>query len=85
MDESMSLTDTLALALIMLPVLALICGVTVVIMRRQSLRHRGTSPEDQAQMQALGDTARRMEQRMGYLESVLDTEAPGWRSRNEAR
>ncbi len=83
MDGSMSLTDTLALALIMLPVLAIICGATVVIVRRQS--HRGTSPEDQAQMQALGNTARRMEQRMGYLENVLDTEAPGWRSRSESR
>ena len=81
----MELTDTVALALIMLPVLCIICGATVVIVRRQSLQHRGTSPEDQAQMQALGDMARRMEQRMGYLEKVLDTKAPGWRSRSEAR
>jgi phage shock protein B len=81
----MELTDTISLALIMLPVLAIICGATVVIVRRQSLQHRGPSPEVQAQMQALGDVARRMEQRMGYLENVLDTEAPGWRSRSEAR
>lgn len=85
MNGSMELTDTISLALIMLPVLVAICGATVVMVRRQSLRARGTSPEDQAQMQALGDVARRMEQRMGYLENVLDTEAPGWRSRSEAR
>jgi phage shock protein B len=29
----------------------------------------------------LWETARRMEQRIGYLEQVLDTEVPGWRSR----
>ncbi len=81
----MSLTDTLALALIMLPVLAITCGATVVIMRRQSVKYRGISPQEQAQMQGLAETARRMERRMGYLESVLDTEAPGWRSRSEAR
>jgi phage shock protein B len=81
----MEITDTISLALIMLPVLFVICGATVVIVRRQSLRARGLSPEDQAQMQGLTDIARRMEQRVGYLETVLDTEAPGWRSRSEAR
>jgi phage shock protein B len=30
------------------------------------------------------ETAQRMEQRIGYLERVLDNEAPGWRSRSEA-
>jgi phage shock protein B len=29
----------------------------------------------------LWETARRMEQRIGYLETVLDTEVPGWRNR----
>jgi phage shock protein B len=85
MDGSMSLTDTLALALIMLPVLAIICGATVVIVRRQSQQRHSISPEDLAGMQGLSETARRMEQRIGYLENVLDTEAPGWRSRSEAR
>ncbi len=85
MDDSMSLTDTLCLALVMLPVLALICGGIVIIVRRQSLRHRGLSPDEQQQMNGLTDIARRMEQRVGYLENVLDTEAPGWRSRSEAR
>ena len=81
----MELTDTISLALIMLPVLCIICGATVVIVRRQSLQHRGISPEDRAQMQGLTDTAQRMGQRVGYLENILDTEAPGWRRRSEAR
>ncbi len=79
----MSLVDALGLALIMLPVLAIIIGVTVVMVRRQSFR--GLSPQDQQQMHMLVETAHRMEQRVGYLENVLDTEAPGWRSRSEAR
>jgi phage shock protein B len=84
-DDSMSLTDTLALAILMFPVTAMICGTWVMIVRRQSAKYRGLSPEDQAQMNGLTETARRVEQRVGHLENILDTEAPGWRSRSDAR
>jgi phage shock protein B len=40
---------------------------------------------DQQEVQRLWDTARRMEARIGYLETVLDTEVPGWRNRSEMR
>jgi phage shock protein B len=43
------------------------------------------SAGDQRAMQDLWDTARRMEARIGYLEAVLDTEVPGWRSRSDVR
>ena len=36
---------------------------------------------DQPAVRELWDTARRMEERIGYLESVLDTEVPSWRVR----
>jgi phage shock protein B len=84
MSDSMSITDTISLALIMVPLPVLIIGVVVVLVRRQSASH-AMSLQDRQQMQGLVDTARRMEQRVGYLENVLDNEAPGWRSRSEAR
>jgi phage shock protein B len=37
----------------------------------------------QAGVQDLWKTAQRMEARIGYLETVLDTEVPGWRGRSE--
>ena len=41
--------------------------------------------QDAAATQNLWDTARRMEERIGYLETVLDSEVPGWRNRSGMR
>ncbi len=38
--------------------------------------------QDSTATQGLWDTARRMEERIGYLEQVLDSEVPGWRNRS---
>ena len=38
-----------------------------------------------ADMHRLWETARRMEERIGYLETVLDSEVPGWRNRSGMR
>jgi phage shock protein B len=46
---------------------------------------QGASAGDPRAVQELWDTARRMEARIGYLEAVLDTEVPGWRSRSDVR
>ncbi len=77
----MSITELLGMAMVMTPVLVAVLGAILLALRRQSLAQRGVSPQDQELMAC----ARRMEQRMSYLETVLDTEAPGWRSRSEAR
>jgi len=47
--------------------------------RTKWMAMRQAAPQTTQEMQALWDTARRMESRIGYLENVLDTEAPGWR------
>jgi phage shock protein B len=52
---------------------------------RLKSRRLATSGQDAAATEGLWDTARRMETRIGYLEQVLDTEVPGWRSRSEMR
>ncbi len=52
---------------------------------RLKSRRLTASKEDGTATQALWETARRMETRIGYLETVLDTEVPGWRSRSETR
>jgi phage shock protein B len=81
MDEN----SLIGLAMVMaVPIVAIIGGV-LLSMQKARLRLQGGSPEEQQQMHNLMDAARRMEQRIGYLESVLDSEAPGWRSRSGAR
>ena len=44
--------------------------------------HGAASPADQQASAELWDRARRMETRIEYLERVLDSEMPGWRSRS---
>jgi phage shock protein B len=73
------------LGLVMLPAVCAIVGGIWLSARKAALRAQAPSPESEAHMRELLDTARRMEQRIGYLERVLDNEAPGWRSRSEAR
>jgi phage shock protein B len=44
-------------------------------------RGRSLSPVDEKSLGELYDAARRMESRLAALERVLDSEAPGWRTR----
>lgn len=44
---------------------------------------RTLSQEDQRRLAELWQTAGRMEERIGHLETILDQEAPGWRGRQE--
>ncbi len=46
---------------------------------------QGPSAADLQETLALREAAMRMEQRIENLESVLDSEAPGWRSRSGLR
>ena len=46
------------------------------------LRKGGSaSAEDRAEMEALRQSADRLEQRMASLETILDSEAPNWRKK----
>ena len=42
---------------------------------------RGLSSEDERMLADLWQNARRLEQRIATLETILDAEAPGWRTR----
>ena len=42
---------------------------------------RGLSTEDERMLADLWKNARRLEERVATLETILDAEAPGWRTR----
>jgi phage shock protein B len=42
---------------------------------------RGLSSEDERMLADLWKNARRLEERVATLETILDAEAPGWRTR----
>jgi phage shock protein B len=42
---------------------------------------RGLSTEDERMLADLWQNARRLEERVATLETILDAEAPGWRTR----
>jgi phage shock protein B len=42
---------------------------------------KGLSREDEKMLAELWESAKRMESRINTLETILDSEAPGWRSR----
>ncbi len=52
---------------------------------RLKSRRIAATTQDSGATQGLWDAARRMEERIGYLETVLDTEVPGWRNRSSVR
>jgi phage shock protein B len=76
-------TAVMIMALAMSPALIAITGGLLLGHRKQVLKMRMNAGPDGEHLQALAATAQRMEQRMAYLERVLDHEAPGWRSRSE--
>ena len=43
---------------------------------------RNAGRADQGAMNAMSDTARRLEARVAALEKLLDAEAPGWRGKS---
>ena len=49
--------------------------------RMRELNQQGLSQEEQRVLADMGETARRMEQRIENLERILDSELAGWRSR----
>jgi phage shock protein B len=53
------------------------------VLHYRSKRHQGAhlSDAERQDLEALGLTAERMAERITTLESILDVEAPGWRSR----
>ncbi len=49
--------------------------------RMREMNLQGLSQEEQRVLADMGETARRMEQRIENLERILDSELAGWRSR----
>ena len=49
--------------------------------RLRELNLQGMSQDEQRALADMGETARRMEQRIENLERILDSEIAGWRSR----
>jgi phage shock protein B len=68
-------------ALLMVPV---VMWFAYRIEREKTKRGAAGFP-DPAQHQMMWETAQRMERRMESLESLLDSELPGWRSRSNLR
>ncbi len=74
--------DTI-IALAMSPAIIAVTGGLLLGHRKSVLKMRAAAEAaNPAHLQVLAETARRMEQRMYHLESILDSEAPGWRSRS---
>jgi phage shock protein B len=78
-------TAVMIMALAMSPAILAVGGGLLLGHRKTMAKLRMSNPIDQQQLQGLAETARRLEQRIFYLESVLDSEAPGWRSRSDQR
>ena len=76
MSEEAYIVTVVMLAVVLIVVPAILLDALVKARRAQA-----ASPGDQRAMQDLWQTAQRMETRIGYLETVLDTEVPGWRAR----
>ena len=68
-------------AMVMVVATLLICVALPVFLhyRKKASALQTAAPADQPEMRELWATAHRMEERIGYLEAVLDTEVPGWR------
>lgn len=64
------------------PVMALLIPIVAIVMRHltkmRAMKLNGLSEGAAAE---LSDRARRLEERVGQLERILDAEAPGWRAR----
>jgi phage shock protein B len=80
----MNATAVIGMALVMSPALIAVTGGLFLGHRKQMMKLRMSAAPESEHLRALMETAQRMEQRIGYLERVLDNEAPGWRSRSEA-
>ena len=68
-------------------ILLMALGVPALVMnyRLKTRALAAAESQDSTATKGLWDTARRMEERIGYLEQVLDTEVPGWRNRSNVR
>jgi phage shock protein B len=76
-------TAVMIMALAMSPAILAVAGGLLLGHRKSMAKLRLVNPIDRQQLQGLADTAHRLEQRIFYLESVLDSEAPGWRNRSQ--
>ncbi len=76
--------EFLIVAIVMVCLVIIVVAALTYDFRIKARRMQAAAP-DMAATSQLWETARRMETRIGYLETVLDTEVPGWRSRSEMR
>jgi len=74
--------DTI-MALAMTPAIIATAGGLLLGHRKSMMKMRmAAAVYDPSHLQVLTESARRMEQRIYHLESILDSEAPGWRGRS---
>lgn len=62
-----------------------VLGPIAVVMHYTTRRREAKTllSEEQEALDQLMDLAERMEERLGNLEKILDTESPGWRARHD--
>jgi phage shock protein B len=71
------------MALVMMPAIIATAGGLLLGHRKSMLKLRmAAAAADPAHLQVLTESARRMEERIHHLESILDSEAPDWRRRS---
>jgi phage shock protein B len=68
----------------MFAVIMIVVPALLLDYRLKTQRMRAAA-KDNGATQGLWDAAQRMEARIGYLETVLDSEVPGWRNRSTVR
>jgi phage shock protein B len=71
------------MALVMMPAIVATVGGLLLGHRKSMMKMRmAAAATDPAHLLVLTESARRMEQRIYHLESILDSEAPDWRRRS---
>ena len=74
-DNDFAIVAVVMVALVLIVVPAILLDYRVKSRRVQA----ASASQDGKATSELWATARKMEERIGYLEAVLDTEVPGWR------
>ncbi len=79
------MTDNEALVAVASLLLVIVVPIVLIGYFVTKWRAQRADPEAARDAEVLRETARRMEARIENLESILDTQAPGWRGRSGTR
>ncbi len=85
----MTSSDFTSVAIVFLVMVALVLIAVPAVWLDYRMKARrfqaAQAQQDGSAAKSLWETARRLEERIGYLETVLDSEVPGWRNRSGVR